>query len=165
MMLSFILERMCPPYGFPVYVEQVTREGTVVVVTPHRSEALIFQAIPVQCTEAHFVIEPLLHGSVWDHYQPMALCDPDDPAAPTVEMPVSIPVANSQVSADVTTYDPVVMTVPGEASARVILPTSSTSTLPNRLVGTSERLGFWDRWSFVGNWRGCIRHVVHKITG
>jgi hypothetical protein len=74
--LRFIL--MCDTPKGPLYVQYLNAAHRVSDLVDDPAYALEFEAQACQCDEAYFLIEPPLHGSVWEGYRPVPIFPLDD---------------------------------------------------------------------------------------
>jgi hypothetical protein len=75
--IHFIL--VCDTPQGPRYVQHLNAAHQVSALVDDPSAAMAFDAQACQCDEAYFIIEPRLHGSVWDGYRPVAIVPRDHP--------------------------------------------------------------------------------------
>jgi hypothetical protein len=69
--LPFLLA--CDTLDGVLYVQHLDRTGRPCSLVDDPAAALELEAIACQCQQAYFVIEPPLHGSVWEAYHPIAI--------------------------------------------------------------------------------------------
>jgi hypothetical protein len=75
--LRFIL--VCDTAQGPLYVQHLNAFHRVSSLSDDPAVALEFEAQACKCDDGYFIIEPRLHGAVWNTCRPMAILPLDGP--------------------------------------------------------------------------------------